>query len=391
MSYQSVLRGTNNALVTNQNVFVKISILQGAISGTSVYVETHSTSTNSNGLISLSIGGGTLVSGSFSAINWANGPYFVQMEADPTGGTNYTISGTTQLLSVPYALHAKTAESLVGGSTGGTGNLVLPTITTNSVTGITSNSATFGGNISNANSNQIMERGIVYSTSPNPTIQSSKIVVGKGIGSFDTLSGLGYSYAHILKSNTTYYVRAYALTENNISSYGNEVSFTTLPVGQTGTGGGIVFFDKGNSSGGWQYIEATPSNQSTGIIWGCSGTSITGTQLTIGSGEVNTSLIVAGCNDASFAAKLCDNLSFGGQTDWVLPSRDELNLIYKNLHLNGLGSFDTSTAYWTSNQSSSLPASHALGFRFSDGVAHDGNGSWGGKNANNLVRAVRAF
>lgn len=121
MSYQSVLRGTNNALVTNQNVFVKISILQGTISGTSVYVETHSTSTNSNGLVSLSIGGGTAVSGSFSGINWANGPYFVQMEADPTGGTNYTISGTTQLLSVPYALYAKTSGSSTPGPTGAQG------------------------------------------------------------------------------------------------------------------------------------------------------------------------------------------------------------------------------------------------------------------------------
>lgn len=111
MSYQSVLRGTNNALVTNQNVRVKISLLQGNITGSAAYVEEHNTSTNANGLVSLSIGGGTLISGSFSGIDWANGPYFVKMEADPTGGANYTISGTTQLLSVPYALYAKTSGS----------------------------------------------------------------------------------------------------------------------------------------------------------------------------------------------------------------------------------------------------------------------------------------
>jgi hypothetical protein len=123
MSYQSVLRGTNNALVTNQNVRVKISILQGTITDSAAYVEEHTTSTNNNGLVSLSIGGGTLISGNFSTINWANGPYFVKMEADPTGGTNYTISGTTQLLSVPYALYAKSAGSVSGGggSTGGGG------------------------------------------------------------------------------------------------------------------------------------------------------------------------------------------------------------------------------------------------------------------------------
>jgi hypothetical protein len=111
MSYQSVIRGTNNALITNQNVRVKISILQGTITGSAVYVEDHTTSTNSNGLVSLSIGGGNVISGSFSTINWENGPYFVKMEADPTGGTNYTVSGTSQLLSVPYALYAKSAGS----------------------------------------------------------------------------------------------------------------------------------------------------------------------------------------------------------------------------------------------------------------------------------------
>ena len=118
-SYQSVIRRTNNDLVVNQNVRVKISILQGTISGTAVYVEDHTTSTNSNGLVSLSIGGGNNISGSFSAINWEIGPYFVKMEADPTGGTNYTVSGTSQLLSVPYALYAKSAGSVASGGNGG--------------------------------------------------------------------------------------------------------------------------------------------------------------------------------------------------------------------------------------------------------------------------------
>jgi hypothetical protein len=121
LSYQSVIRRTNNDLVVNQNVRVKISILQGTISGTAVYVEDHSTSTNSNGLVSLSIGGGNVISGSFNAINWENGPYFVKMEADPTGGTNYTVSGTSQLLSVPYALYAKTSGSSTPGPAGAQG------------------------------------------------------------------------------------------------------------------------------------------------------------------------------------------------------------------------------------------------------------------------------
>ncbi len=385
MSYQSVLRGTNNALVTNQNVRVKISILQGTITGSAAYVEEHTTSTNSNGLVSLSIGGGTLISGNFSTINWANGPYFVKMEADPTGGTNYTISGTTQLLSVPYALHAKTAESVVGGSTGGTGNLVLPTITTNSVTDITSNSATFGGNISNANGNQIVERGVVYSTSPNPTIfQSNKIIIGNGIGTFDTISGMGCQYPHLLNSNTKYYVRAYCLTENNISFYGNTESFITLSIGQIGPGGGLVFFNKGNNDGGWQYLECAPSDHNGEIIWGCNNTSTPTTQFFVGSGEANTALIVASCNESNFAAKWCDDLTLGGQIDWFLPSINEYNLMNKNLHINGQASFNTEGFYWSSTKSE---FDNPLVFSFYSGYC--GNGVADLNNAK--IRAIRSF
>ena len=117
MSYQAVIRNNSNALVSNQAVGMQISILQGSISGTAVYVETQTPTTNANGLVSVEIGAGTVVSGTFNTIDWANGPYFIKTETDPTGGTSYTITSTSQLLSVPYALHAKTAESVTGGIT----------------------------------------------------------------------------------------------------------------------------------------------------------------------------------------------------------------------------------------------------------------------------------
>ena len=115
MSYQAVIRNSSNALITSTPVGMQISILQGSSTGTAVYVETQTPSTNANGLASVEIGGGTVVFGNFSTINWANGPYFIKTETDPTGGTAYTITGTNELMSVPYALNAANAN--VGGFT----------------------------------------------------------------------------------------------------------------------------------------------------------------------------------------------------------------------------------------------------------------------------------
>lgn len=117
MSYQAVIRNSSNALVTNQAVGMQISILQGSAGGTAVYVETQTPTTNAKGLVSIEIGAGTIVSGNFATIDWANDSYFIKTETDPAGGTSYSITGTSQLLSVPYALHSKTAETVTGGIT----------------------------------------------------------------------------------------------------------------------------------------------------------------------------------------------------------------------------------------------------------------------------------
>ncbi len=121
MSFQAVIRNGSNALVVNQTVGMRMSILQGSSTGTSVFVETHTPTTNANGLASVEIGGGAIISGSFASIDWANGPYFLQTETDPSGGTSYSISGTSQLLSVPYARYAATAGNNTPGPQGPTG------------------------------------------------------------------------------------------------------------------------------------------------------------------------------------------------------------------------------------------------------------------------------
>ncbi len=92
MSYQAVIRNATDVLVTNTSVGMRISIIQGSIFGASVYIETQTISTNANGLVSIEIGTGTIVTGNFSTIDWANGPYFIKTETDLAGGTTYTIT-----------------------------------------------------------------------------------------------------------------------------------------------------------------------------------------------------------------------------------------------------------------------------------------------------------
>jgi uncharacterized protein (TIGR02145 family) len=117
-SFQSVIRNSGGQLLANQQVGIKISVLQGSENGIVVFAERHTPITNANGLASLQIGGGTLLNGSLSNINWSQGPYFITTETDPNGGTSYTIVSTQQLLSVPYALYAETSGSSTPGPQG---------------------------------------------------------------------------------------------------------------------------------------------------------------------------------------------------------------------------------------------------------------------------------
>jgi len=108
MSYQAIIRNSYNTLVTNKKVSMKISILQNQ---TPVYVEVQTTTSNENGLITLEIGNGVVISGTFSAIKWGTGAFFIKTETDPDGGTYYSIVGTSELLSVPYALYSTASGS----------------------------------------------------------------------------------------------------------------------------------------------------------------------------------------------------------------------------------------------------------------------------------------
>jgi hypothetical protein len=114
-------------------------------------------------------------------------------------------------------------------------------------------------------------------------------------------------------------------------------------IGDTGPAGGLIFYDKGNNSGGWRYMEAAPKDLGK-AQWQSESKEVDGTKDTIGSGKQNTQLI----GDSSRAALLCQQYSLGGLRDWFLPSKAELDLMYINLKMNDLGNFSDDW-YWSSS------------------------------------------
>ena len=148
-NYQATVRNSAGALLLNQSVSFKFSILQNSASGDIVYSENQTANTDDLGHIALVVGQGTATTGTFSNINWGGGSYYLGIELNT--GSGFVAMGTTQLLSVPYALYANTAGSTSSNNTG----LISPTITTNPVANITGTTATFSASISNVNINQL--------------------------------------------------------------------------------------------------------------------------------------------------------------------------------------------------------------------------------------------
>jgi hypothetical protein len=369
LSYQSVIRNAGNDLVVSAGVGMQISILQGSVSGTSVYVETQTPSTNINGLVSIEIGTGTVVSGAFNLIDWSTGPYFIKTETDPAGGTTYTITGTSQLMSVPYALYAKTSGNGAGpaGADGNDG--------ADGVDGATGPQGPQGNIGSSGDDGVDGTDGI--------GIAQTLYVSG------DTLFISSGNYI-ILPSSAPTLLGCTDSTALNYNSLANTDDGSCIIPFSGGIGdthqGGIVFYLDGNGGG----LIAAPTDQSTGAEWGCYGTQISvATGTAIGTGAQNTIDIEAGCTTSGTAADICANLTLGGYSDWFLPSEGELDIMYLNIgqgDANGLGnvSIFASTYYWSSTE---FGSNSAWGVFF----GHGNHGYIGKSSTTSSVRAVRAF
>jgi hypothetical protein len=130
---------------------------------------------------------------------------------------------------------------------------------------------------------------------------------------------------------------------------------SAYPVGSIGPGGGYIFYDKQIVSNGWRYLEVARDDYASPVPFGCNTTNIPGTLTTLGAALNNTNTLVNGCASLNTPARLCNDDIINGLSDWVLPSKDDFQAIYQNLHLNGLGGFINSNGsqynrYWTSSQ-----------------------------------------
>ena len=269
--------------------------------------------------------------------------------------------------------------------------LYNPTLTTSAVTNITETSATLNGVISivsqNCDDPNNTEQGFVYATTIQPTIANTKVNVN-GTDVTTTLENL--------EANTTYYTRTF-LTNALGEFYGNEVSFTSdvqgLNIGDLANGGIVFWINPNDTQHGLVCApEDLPISQ-----WGCYG-SYFETETTIGSGLSNTMTIIGECLiPESIASRICYNLILNDYEDWYLPSKDELNLLYENLHLNGFGNFENGDGnccngwYWSSSDGE-LNGEAAWVQSFRD----DQNGMQatydvGIKYFENHVRAIRSF
>jgi uncharacterized protein (TIGR02145 family) len=282
-NYQLVVRDTSGQLLTNQSVGMRLSLQRGP-QMTNLYTETHQLTTNSNGLLTTTIGSGQPTLGMMDTIDWSGGMVYVKTEIDMTGGSNYSLMSTRELLSVPYALYSLNSGSSTPGPVGPMGPQgvpgpqgpagndgavgpqgpqgsfppgtqpgeinywngtswvsvppgmrgqflafcdgvptwggCLPQVSTSPITNVGAFNPTTGGNVTSDGGSMVSARGVVYGTSSNPTLSNNFTTDGTGTGSF-------ISVLSGLSPVTTYYVRAYA-TNSVGTSYGNEFDFTTI-------------------------------------------------------------------------------------------------------------------------------------------------------------------
>ncbi len=388
--YQAAARNSSGAVIASTAISIRFTIRDSVTTGVIKYRETHSATTDANGMFSVNVGQGTPTSGTFAGINWAKNAKFMQVELDPAGGSSYIDMGTQQMMSVPYSLNG--LPSGIGGDImyhNGTNWVKLPAGTDGQVLVMSGGLPSWTGClppgvqlITSCTSTTSVGSSITFSNATTGGTWSSTNTAIATVGTSGVVSGIAEGTATI----------SYTVTNSCGSAVAIRVVTVTPPLTLGASyGGGIIAYilvsgDPGYSACETHGIIAAPSDQSTGINWGCNTTSVgSTTSSAIGAGAINTELISAACGTGS-AARLCADLVLGGYSDWYLPSYLELLKLYQNNV--AIGGFNTSGSfYWSSTQPSATSATLAIAIRFSDGALY----SSASKSFLYRVRAVRYF
>jgi len=355
MSYQAIIRDADNQLVQDANITMQISILKGSVSGTVEYMETHDATTNSNGLVTVQIGLGN-TSQDFSEIDWTDGLYFIKFETDPSGGSDFTIVSTSQLLSVPYALHSRTADSIAG-------DFAASDITATDIESLSNLSGVNSGDQSISRTGLIvtLTNGGMFKDSINT--QSLADVIAEGNSAGSQIKNVT-DPADPQDAATKAYVDA---LEGKLAALESRISALEPPQVGEYKYGGVIFYifqdgDLGYVEGEYHGLVCATTDQGE-ASWGCAGTTTDATGTAVGSGASNTTKIENTCTESGTAAELCANLNLNGHDDWYLPSKDELNKIYENkttidniAALNGGTALDTGSYYMSSTEASDAEA-----------------------------------
>jgi uncharacterized protein (TIGR02145 family) len=429
LSYQAVIRNAGNGLVSNQTVGMRISILQGSASGSAVYAETQQGSTNASGLVTLEIGSGTVVSGSFAAINWTSGPYFIKTETDPEGGSNYSLTGTSQLLSVPYALYAKTSGSSTPGpqgpagpqgATGPQGPAGQPGA--QGPTGQTGPQGIQGSAGATGAQGPIGLTGPAGATGPQGPAGPIGLQGPAGSNGKNALIRTTAEAAGANCANGGVKIEAGLDADGNGTLSDTEVNSSQTkylcngatgatgatgvqgPAGPAGSGGfvhyvgeqfggGVVFHVYRDAAGVERGLVVSLNNQSEGAAWSNITNQLAGAT-SVTDGLSNSTSIINQQGHINSAAKLCLDYQNSGFSDWYLPSKIELNLLNKSLlevnntlegiagskKIFGTSEFAIGNLYWSSSE-----------YDLGNAWYIDDYGSGYSKELSKKVRAIRSY
>ena len=432
-NYQATVRNNSGDLVVNTNVYFKFNVIQGSQTAVPIFTETHYVPTDDLGQVNLVIGQGTANTGIFSELDWSLGSYYLGIELNT--GSGYVAMGTTQLLSVPYALYAENS----GNSTPTTPNLEAVLAENNSANNQQIKDLQDPTDAQDAATKAYVEllesqvsllqedintinEALTSSGQINPSILLDVFIedYDHKIYSADLIQDIDGNY--ILFGSTETDIQSWDLLITKLNNQGETLWSRTY--GSNGSDRGASIIQKQDSSGYilCGYVSETSEDVSSGyggidiwvieinnngelinevtfggsqndrpiqIINSSNGYAIIAdTDSNDGDGKANTLLIIEANNNLNNAAKVCNDFVYNGYSDWYLPSIGELELMCQNLYSEGIGNFADSF-YWSSTDTNKIHNAHWI--QFSSSPSNCVVRTDMGRNMENLVRPIRQF